>query len=149
MKAKYLLYVIAILILLLKITPAYSLGDTTYVYSYDASGNRTDRIIDLTKSGKIPNGSSISSEDFFDDKIADFNIKIYPNPTKGILKVEIPGLGDQNARLAIYNLQGKQIVNNKVFNNLSTVNLSNYPPGMYILKILIGQKSSEWKIIKD
>lgn len=150
MKTKYLFFLIAIVALLLKISPAYSLGDTTYVYTYDASGNRTERVIDLTKSAQIQgNSSSTEKEQMIEEGLAEFNIKIYPNPTKGALKIEIPGLGNEYARLAIYNNQGKLIIDKKVSKFVNEVNLSRYPSGMYILKILIGQNSSEWKIIKD
>lgn len=156
MKTKYLLLLLAIFVLSLNTSSAFSNrmkeiipGDTTYVFTYDDSGNRTERVIDLTKSGKIPTGSSLSSEDFFNDEIADFNIKIYPNPTKGRLKIEIPDLQDNNARLMVFNNQGQLIKEINVNSNFSEINLSSHPSGMYILKILIGQNSSEWKIIKD
>ncbi|MCD6354668.1 MAG: T9SS type A sorting domain-containing protein [Prolixibacteraceae bacterium] len=150
MKTKYLFFLTAIFVLFLKIASAHSFADTTYVYSYDNSGNRNERVINLNKSAHIQNSSSSNEkEQIIEEKLSDLNIRIYPNPTQGALKIEIPELGDENARLVIYNNQGKLIIDKKVSKLVTGINLSKYPSGMYILKILIGQNSSEWKIIKD
>ncbi|WP_297100169.1 T9SS type A sorting domain-containing protein [uncultured Draconibacterium sp.] len=150
MKSKYYIILAISLLFLLKISPSYGIGDTTFVFTYDASGNRTERVIDLTKSAEITaSSSSISEEKLIEAELSSLDIKIYPNPTKGVLKVEIPEIGDIKPILVVYNLQGKQLVNKTVSNQISTINLSEQPPGMYIMKIVNGAESLDWKIIKD
>ncbi|MDX8339758.1 T9SS type A sorting domain-containing protein [Draconibacterium sp. IB214405] len=150
MKSKYYIILAISLLFLLKISPSYGIGDTTFVFTYDASGNRTERIIDLTKSAEITaSSSSLSEEKLIEAELSSLDIKIYPNPTKGVLKVEIPEIGDIKPTLVVYNLQGKQLVNKTVSNQISTINLSEQPPGMYIMKIVNGAESLDWKIIKD
>ena len=150
MKSKYYIILTISLLFLLKISPSYGIGDTTFVFTYDASGNRTERVIDLTKSAEITaSSSSLSEEKLIEAELSSLDIKIYPNPTKGVLKVEIPEIGDIKPTLVVYNLQGKQLVNKTVSNQISTINLSEQPPGMYIMKIVNGAESLDWKIIKD
>src|SRR5690606_15177392 len=93
--------------------------------------------------------SSANEEKLFEAELSNLDIRIYPNPTKGVLKVEIPDIGDIKPTLVVYNLQGKQLVHKTVSNQISTINLSVHPAGMYIMKIVNGQESLDWKIIKD
>ena len=151
MKPKYY-FLPAVCFMLFAISiPSFGMsGDTTFVFTYDASGNRTERLIDLSKSARITASSSRANEEkLFEAELANLAIRIYPNPTKGVLKVEIPGIGDTKPRLVVYNLQGKQLVHKTVSKQISTINLSGHPAGMYIMKIVNGQESLDWKIIKD
>jgi hypothetical protein len=123
----------------------YAVTDSTYVYTYDSSGNRTERVINFNKSARIDSNLSTITEE-----LGELSIKIYPNPTKGILKVELTGNNnEEDTRLIIYNANGSQIINKQIPNNLEMVNLSGFPTGIYILKIVVGQNISEWKILKD
>ena len=150
MKSKLYLLVIVTLMLQLKHNPVYGIVDTTYVFSYDASGNRTDRVINLLKNAEIQATSSENIEkNIVEAELVNLEIKIYPNPTRGILKVEIPNIGEIKPTIIVFNSQGKQIYSNKVSDQTSTINLSNQPPGMYILKLIHNQESLDWKIIKD
>lgn len=151
MKPKYYFLSVVCFMLFVISVPSFGMsGDTTFVFTYDASGNRTERVIDLTKSAEITASSSTANEEkLFEAKLANLEIRIYPNPTKGVLKVEIPDIGDIKPTLVVYNLQGKQLVHKTVSNQISTINLSGHPAGMYIMKIVNGQESLDWKIIKD
>ena len=64
--------------------------------------------------------------------------------------VEIPDLDLKTVRIMVFNLQGKQLVIKNVSPNSRTLlNMQNLSSGMYVLKIIAEQKSSEWKIIKE
>jgi len=139
----------AVILLLYGMPASATSCDTTFIFSYDNSGNRIERIIDLSKSAQIQNGSLYSEEKKIMDELGGHEIKIYPNPTKGALKIEIPGLEGTNARLVVFNNQGKQVIDKKTSGMVTHLNLSRYPSGMYILKILVGREASEWKILKD
>lgn len=156
MKKKYYFLAVAFFLLLIGSFNSYGISDTTFVFSYDESGNRTDRVIeiDLTKSAEITASSSLTEEDTNEEQLievelANLDIRIYPNPTQGVLKVEIPEIGDINPTLTVFNMQGKQLINKTISNQVSTINLSNQPSGMYLMKLINGQESLEWKIIKD
>ncbi|MDB4582942.1 T9SS type A sorting domain-containing protein [Draconibacterium sp.] len=157
MKTKYYLILFSVILVLQRNTSlasdinviSYIPGDTTYVFSYDDSGNRTKREIVLSKSGTIPQGISSENEDPILDKITSHEIRIFPNPTKGVLKVEIPELPEDKSNLYVYNLQGRMLINKTVTKHIHNIDLHKYPSGMYILKIVLGTEVSEWKILKD
>ena len=151
MKPKYYFFLAVCFMLFVISLPSFGMsGDTTFVFTFDASGNRIERVIDLTKSAQITASSSSANEEkLFEAELSNLDIRIYPNPTKGVLKVEIPDIGDIKPTLVVYNLQGKQLVHKTVSNQISTINLSVHPAGMYIMKIVNGQESLDWKIIKD
>jgi hypothetical protein len=72
-------------------------------------------------------------------------IKIYPNPNKGELTINVPSIliGEE---FKIYNLLGETLHNEKITNSTQNVNIYTLPKGIYFLKI----KNSEIKkIIKE
>jgi len=149
MSKSNLVFFVVIWLILPSVLKAHNLCDTTYVFTYDDSGNRTGRTINFLKSTQIQGTTSGTEADVITEELNEKEILIYPNPTKGDLKIEIPELGDTSARLFIFNNQGKLLIDKRITNTLSEINISQYSSGLYILKILIEQNSIEWKIIKD
>lgn len=127
--------------LLLFIAPLSLLGQNKVHFIYDDAGNRTKKeiIISETRSAEI-----------FTEELAQREIKIYPNPTQGQLKIEISDLGDdEEVNLTIYNVQGKKILSEKTSENYTIMDISSNPSGVYILQINIKGEISTWKIIKQ
>jgi len=63
-------------------------------FGYDNAGNRISRTISLLKSAP----TSDSEEEppvVYSEMLSDIEIKIYPNPTDGLLKVEIRNLPEK------------------------------------------------------
>jgi hypothetical protein len=125
-----------------------------YIYTYDDSGNRTRRERDMSKSATINPGdntakSEAEKEAEKKDIASDQEITIYPNPTNGLLNVNIPDLGEGTAVLGVYNVNGKLVYKKTLNNTLSQVDIKNQPSGIYLFKITIGGNSKDWKIIKD
>jgi hypothetical protein len=115
-----------------------------YSFTYDGSGNREKRQFIQLKSGQIS-----SEESLYEDVVNQHEIKIYPNPTKGILNVKIP-LDDENVMtIQVLSLNGSLLQENIVTNEMTIIDLSNRPSGLYILRIRGGDDSSEWKILKE
>jgi len=73
------------LICILLLLAAMNISAQSVTYTYDNSGNRTERIVTLLKSSAAPKEATALS-----DLIAEKAVSIYPNPTQGILSVEIP-----------------------------------------------------------
>jgi hypothetical protein len=127
-----------------------------YTFTFDASGNCTNRNILLPKSAPvIVHHDSIqqafkSPQEMLEDNMGDQKIIIYPNPTQGQLLVEIKGYQKEtSSALYLYDLHGKLLISKTPANSTMELNLSDYQSGTYILKILIGEKTSEWKIVKE
>jgi hypothetical protein len=145
-----------VLLILLLIPTAMYAQTYEFTYGYDASGNRTGRTFSL-KSATIPQKDTISSpselsrakQEILQDIISDHKIRIYPNPTKGMINIEIPDNENLTALILVYGIQGNLILSEKVKGTLTGIDLNNQPPGMYILKISLGDQSSDWKVIKE
>lgn len=135
-------------------------------YEYDLAGNRNSRTIWL-KSAIIPKDTTQSVSQGvavpeviaaelkeqnveFNETLGEQEIKIYPNPTRGELKVTISSL-EQGAvaRLLVFNAAGALVVQKEDLSTSNEINLSTQRAGMYIMRIVLGAKTSEWKIVKE
>jgi hypothetical protein len=130
----------------------------TIRFNYDANGNRITRtLIPLQLKSAIidfpvqyPDKLDITDKQKESILEGELRIKIYPNPTKGILKIEIINLPEEEIpALRLYDLSGLELIN---LNNLSPIynlDISNYIDGIYILRIIINDKVTNWKVIKN
>ncbi len=66
-------------------------------------------------------------------------IKVFPNPTEGILNVKIPSDTNEKVRLTLFDLQGRMILQNDIQiwgeEQLETLSLYELNPGMYFLNV--------------
>lgn len=140
------------------------IGISGYKYYYDNAGNRTLReIIYLygSPSSGYTKGGSGTKKKSYDDydtteyeqpiarKTNDFELNIYPNPTKGMLKIDVAGENEiQNALVEIYTVNGKKIYSIKNVQQNYQVDLSSQANGVYIMRIELNNSQYEWKIIK-
>ena len=58
-------------------------------------------------------------------------MKVYPNPTKGLVNVEAEGL----IMVSVYNTMGQRVSQNKAMGNRAVLDLQNTVPGLYLLRI--------------
>ncbi len=131
-------------------------ANQTYIsFTYDLAGNRTKRELKTItlKSAKVVNKNSAITDtipqDKFADELTDHKINLFPVPTKGQLNIEITNLKpDESATVFVFDINGKQV---KYINNMQsgTIDFSNNPNGIYILRIFIGKDKTEWKIVKE
>lgn len=115
-------------------------------YAYDAAGNRVKREIILATKSAAAN----TEEPFFMEEISQRTIKIYPNPTDGLLKVEIENTdGIKNCTIMISAMNtGKQVKKVKATLPVTDIDISNQPFGVYVMLIDIDGEYTSWKIIK-
>lgn len=139
-----------LLLFYLALLPVVSSAQDRIGYSYDASGNRVKREIVMPVPKAMAKQQNFSSDNqSFSDMLRDHSIKIYPNPTKGALRICISGLkGTDKCSLEVYTTQGMQILAEKLKTDNTDINISNQPNGVYLLQITINGKSTTWKIVK-
>ena len=124
-------------------------------FNYDESGNRVKRYIVLGKGSSSGDETSKKYEESnksaeFVDKLEELTIKIYPNPTRGQLSVEINGLGiDETVDYQLFSQSGILLGTNKKNGFYFTIDMGQYPGGLYILRLMIEGKISQWKILKE
>ncbi|OIP03910.1 MAG: hypothetical protein AUJ97_03615 [Bacteroidetes bacterium CG2_30_32_10] len=95
-----------------------------------------------------------SNETTFQNKTENNNeneVTVYPNPTNDIINVEIKN-DYNNIIIVIYSISGKKLFEEKIKGkekNAISVDISNYPSGVYFLKTILDNKTIINKIIKS
>ncbi len=67
-----------------------------------------------------------------DEKKFEQSLKIFPNPTNGI--VNISGAGNDILFIEVFDMQGKQIIKEPSFKGTAQINLRNFKTGIYLIK---------------
>ena len=67
-------------------------------------------------------------------ELTEADVKLYPNPVIDNLILSLPNMSDQ-WRFSIYNMLGIEIYSSNVTNSITTIDMSKYPAGVYIIKI--------------
>ncbi len=121
----------------------------TQKFWYDASGNRTSRkTIGLKSESGIIDDKNTPEK--FSDQVGEKEILIYPNPVRSHLTIEINGYEEGiNAGFYVIDQGGRQIINQNRATQSTTLDLSEFPPGVYFLLIKVGNERSKWTIIKE
>lgn len=78
-----------------------------------------------------------------ENSIPDIPVTLYPNPTNGLVQIEIPNQTIES--IVVYNLQGLLLQKTTE----SKINLSNYSNGMYLIKAKTEKGFYDYKIIKQ
>jgi hypothetical protein len=138
-------------------------------YEYDAAGNRILRktvdlilqkssvLSDSTETEQIlpneplPHTTNLTPQTavYFVEKIAQVEIKIYPNPTTEKITLEISEWNNLQAGIfKLYSLNGQLLQEQLVHSPTTTISLAGFAKGAYILKMQINGVTEDWKIIK-
>ncbi len=112
-------------------------------YSYDSAGNRVSR--------QTGNGSQAPLRSSVDQKQTDLKITISvgPNPTTGPLEISLSRFGENDAcHLTLSNTAGQVLIDRSVTSVLTTLDLSSYAYGFYLLRVELNGEITTYKIIK-
>jgi Secretion system C-terminal sorting domain len=141
-----------------------TLFSQSVAFTYDGSGNRITRTITVKQQSQTvefpvvnpkdldladAKGTEVAKEakDSEDGKIA---ILVYPNPNKGILKIEISNMPlNSIIEMRLYDLSGLELTVNRNSESHSEIDISQFRDGVYILRIKINEKTFDWKVIKN
>ena len=120
----------------------------TTEYQYDSSGNIISRkVINMTRSAASDENEVMKVQE---DILDGISIKVYPNPTKGILNISIPDCSvNDRSRILLFDLSGRMLMNRAATEENTVLDISSFNRGIYIMKIQAGEKFSDWKIIKE
>lgn len=117
--------------------------------TYDKAGNRTNRTICL-KSKEATSDSVSIAKIPITENMGEMVITLYPNPTKGQLKIQITNKTcETEGVLELYDLSGRLVKVQKTVGESTMLDISRYPLGIYLMRIRICDKVSEWRIIKE
>jgi subtilisin-like proprotein convertase family protein len=110
--------------------------------------------VDVTNDAKgwLPNQTIMIQEGVLKTNEFSLNeISLWPNPVKGILNIKINNVNNEDMKISLFDLQGRQIIAsvNKVTNTIFTneIETKNISSGVYLLSIEQGNKKATKKII--
>ncbi|MEA1897895.1 MAG: T9SS type A sorting domain-containing protein [Bacteroidota bacterium] len=149
-------YFISIVVM---VVAANSAEAQTIQYHYDNAGNRESRVIVVGGGGQksmISDNQNqatleelLKIEETISETIGEIEITIYPNPNQGQMVVQIDNIPDEiKSSIVVYDLAGKAIFRKEYLTKYTDVDITDSPNGTYILKIIVGKETSEWKVIK-
>lgn len=76
-------------------------------------------------------------------------LSVYPNPTTDVIYLKIKESNFESIQYQLFDINGRLIENNKVFENSTIIQMGKYPEAIYLLKVLDNNKEVKtFKIIK-
>jgi hypothetical protein len=123
----------------------------TVEFAYDEAGNRISRTLMLPAPGLRAGETEPDATPVLEEQLdPDLQVKIYPNPTEGLLQVEFSGMeAGETAQLALFGLNGEKLLQTTATYLLTPVDMSEYPAGVYLLRLIIRGKPTDYKIVKQ
>ena len=134
----------------LALLPTVAFAQDRIRYVYDAAGNRVRREVAVSVHKAMSRRQSVvSGEPSRLDMLCERSIRIWPNPTDGLLKTSISGTGeDDECALWVYTPQGALILAKQVKGGSADIDISGCPAGVYLIRITVNNSSTIWKIVK-
>jgi len=89
----------------------------------------------------------------FEDNLSAKEISFYPNPVNNKLTLEMGAdfSVDKGAKIVISNVSGKEVYNkiyNALFSGQTEIDMSSYESGIYLVRVINGDKITQYKIRK-
>jgi autotransporter-associated beta strand protein len=99
---------------------------TTSITASQAGNNNYQAASDVVKPLNVTSTRVVS--------LTDKDVSIAPNPVSDVLTVQM-GIVDDKTTIEIYTLSGVQVYSEKVMNKTTAIPMSQYQPGLYIIKV--------------
>jgi hypothetical protein len=81
------------------------------------------------------------------DPVFENEVMLFPNPANDVFKIKWAGINELT--VSIYNSIGQLLHNTNDYKQHDSINISNLPSGLYVIKINTGHKSTLKKLIKE
>lgn len=75
------------------------------------------------------------------------NFSVFPNPTTGIVNVQLNGVQNEKTMLTLFDIQGRNIISKQATSDSEILNIENLQDGVYLLSIEIGNQKTTKKIV--
>ena len=129
-------------------TTTYNLtaGSHTLTIGYREDGAKLDKIL-LTTSTLTPSGlgSTASNITALTPEHGE-KIRMYPNPVKNMLTL---ALNQPNSVVSVYTMGGQKLVSQEAATTQVSLNMTDYLPGIYLVKISDKDGSKIMRVIKE
>jgi hypothetical protein len=106
---------------------------------------------DLIQEEILESFESQKSPEYYVEKFAQVEMKIYPNPATEKVTFEVSGFVESHGRatLQLYTLSGQLLQTLPIQSGTTEISLVGLSKGTYILKVQVNEHTEDWKIIKN
>ena len=132
-----------------------SAGDSYIAGGYKVSWTLGEPVIETVLDGNniLTQGfhqTNLSVTSVDELKFPGLTLKVYPNPTDYILYIQSEGRTDIKLQFALFDANGKILLDKKIVENPTKVSMTRYAAGNYLLKITTtdGKQVQRFKITK-
>ena len=84
------------------------------------------------------------------DPSGKYSIKVYPNPAQGLLFVDLKFTDPSTTSMSIYSTDGKEMIKDPIkiiTTHLERIDISSLAKGMYILKVIHGNRVDRFRVV--
>lgn len=140
-----------LLLLLGGLLSSYSVyAQNTVKFTYDNCGNRIKRTLQLRKVEE--NGKNVETKNDFvsyaNDSMGTVMVSLFPNPTEGRIVVSFSDNANATIDATLTTIAGIIIERQRFTGSQHEFDLSSQPAGVYLLKLIFGEETRTWKIVK-
>lgn len=122
----------------------------TYSYGYDDNGNRISRTIPLNTTKSTSPQYQQETKKVYNEKLGDLEINLFPNPTKGEITVTLKNFKEsESSVIYLFDNSGKLVDTYNDIQPINSFDFSELSRGIYILRIIVGEQKTEWKVVKE
>jgi hypothetical protein len=132
-----------LLLLLSLLSSHFAMAQTPVrVFTYDAAGNRIAMGIPVSQAPR-------KTDDSVEEKMADM-VSFTAHPDGHVQIHVLKGSGETAYYARVYTTSGQIVAKLQTTTSpVSSINLSSYPPGVYIVEVIIGERHITHKIIRE
>jgi hypothetical protein len=76
-----------------------------------------------------------------------YNVNVYPNPTNGIVNIDLAGIITGETTYELFDVQGRKVVSKVSSNTIETLNVENLSEGIYMLTVQNGSAKTTKKLV--
>jgi hypothetical protein len=118
------------------------------IYTYDSAGNRISRTVVICVLPQLRSAHADTSS--VEDQLNELKVILYPNPTRGAIQIGLSQYTkNEPISFMLFSPDGKKIMNASAASDLTTMDLSPFPSGWYILRVIKKDEELMFKIIKE
>lgn len=75
------------------------------------------------------------------------SLKVYPNPAKGIVNIDLAGVLNGETTYELFDVQGRKVISKVSSTNFETLNVENLSEGIYMLTVQNGSEKTTKKLV--
>jgi hypothetical protein len=121
---------------------SYTVGQIANCTLYGTSGTITQGVQQPYEISVVTSTESISG--------ITLEYKVYPNPTRGLIKLIVETLDHKNLKFRLYDINGVLLQDKKVESRETEISMENLSSSMYFLKVISNNMEVKvFKIVKN